>query len=82
MHIVIVAWLYITFAMALAFHDALAGIAFFLAAGLSPVALYAWLAVRRAQARRAQRNDALRSGGVAAQRERAEHDHGADENQE
>jgi hypothetical protein len=81
MHIVIVAWLYITFAMALAFRDVLAGIAFFLAAGLSPVALYAWLAVRRAQARRAQRNAALRSGGVAAQREGGERRHEADANE-
>jgi len=52
MHIVIIAWLYITLAMALAFHGVLAGIAFFVVAGMLPVALYAWLASRRRRAAR------------------------------
>jgi nicotinamide riboside transporter PnuC len=52
MHIVIIAWLYITLTMALALHSALAGVAFFFAAGVSPVALYAWLAARRRRAAR------------------------------
>jgi len=38
--------------MSLAFHSGLAGAAFFLAVGLTPVALYLWLAVRRRAARR------------------------------
>lgn len=52
MHIVIIAWLYIMLTMALALTSALAGTAFFLAAGVLPVALYAWLAVRRRRAAR------------------------------
>ena len=47
MHIVIIAWLYITAAMALAFNNGWAGAAFFASMGVAPVMLYAWLAVRR-----------------------------------
>lgn len=54
MHIVILAWLYITFTMALAFASGVAGALFFLTAGLCPVALYAWLALRRRRAARAR----------------------------
>lgn len=50
-HIVIIAWLYITLTMALAFRSGLAGAAFFLAAGVAPVALYLLLVVRRLRAR-------------------------------
>jgi hypothetical protein len=53
MHIVVIAWLYITATMALAFHSAWAGAAFFVAAGLAPALLYAWLALRRRRAARA-----------------------------
>jgi len=54
-HIVILAWLFVTFTMALTFRSALAGLAFFVVAGLGPVALYAWLALRRRRAARARR---------------------------
>jgi hypothetical protein len=52
MHIVILAWLFVTFTMALTLRP-LSGAAFFLCAGLAPVALYGWLALRRRRARRA-----------------------------
>jgi len=52
MHIVILAWLYVTFTMALAFASGAAGALFFVTAGLGPVALYTWLAVRRRRAAR------------------------------
>ncbi len=47
MHIVVIAWLYITLTMGLTFASGWAGAAFFLFAGLAPVLLYAALAVRR-----------------------------------
>jgi hypothetical protein len=47
MHIVVLAWLYVTFAMALTMPSVAAGIAFFVVAGLAPVAILAALAVRR-----------------------------------
>ena len=47
MHIVVLAWLYVTFAMALTMPSVAAGIAFFLVAGLAPVAILAALAARR-----------------------------------
>lgn len=46
-HIVIIAWLYITLTMALSFASLLAGSAFFVTVGLPPVLLYAWLTLRR-----------------------------------
>ena len=52
MHIVVIAWLYITATMALAFSNAWAGAAFFVSAGLLPVTLYTWLAIRRRRAAR------------------------------
>ena len=52
MHIVVLAWLYVIGTMALTFGSALGGAAFFAAAGLAPVALLAWLALRRHRARR------------------------------
>jgi len=51
MHIVIVAWLFITFTMSLTMRP-VAGIAFFACAGLLPVILYATLALRRRRAAR------------------------------
>ena len=47
MHLVVIAWLYVTFTMALTMGSPVAGIAFFLGAGLAPVAVAAALAARR-----------------------------------
>jgi hypothetical protein len=58
MHIVIMAWLFIVFAMALTMRVG-QGVAFFFAAGVLPVALYAWLAIRRRRA--ARERDATRA---------------------
>ena len=55
MHIVILAWLFVIFTMALTFRSGLAGAAFFVAAGVAPVLLYGWLAVRRRRAARERR---------------------------
>jgi len=61
MHIVIIAWLFITATMALAFKHGWAGAAFFASAGVAPVLLYAWLATRRRRAaREAGTDSALR----------------------
>ena len=57
MHIVVSAWLFVTATMALAFTSGWAGAAFFVSVGLAPVALYAWLAIRRRRAAR----DALKA---------------------
>lgn len=51
MHIVVAAWMFVTFTMALTLSSAWAGIAFFAAAGLLPVALLVVLAARRRRAR-------------------------------
>jgi len=55
MHIVVLAWLYVTFAMALTMQPLLAGVAFFLAAGLGPIAIWAVLAARRRRSVRVAR---------------------------
>jgi len=47
MHIVVLGWLYVTFAMALTMRPVAAGVAFFLAVGLGPVAILVALAARR-----------------------------------
>jgi hypothetical protein len=47
MHIVIAAWLFVIGTMSLTMGSALAGIAFFAAAGVAPVAFYAWIKLRR-----------------------------------
>ena len=52
MHIVLIAWLYITATMALAFASGWAGAAFFASVGMAPAVLYLWLAVRRRRAAR------------------------------
>ena len=52
MHIVILAWLDVTFAMALTMKSLLASAALFGVLGLAPVALLAVLQVRRLRARR------------------------------
>jgi hypothetical protein len=50
MHIVVLAWLYVTFAMALTMRPVVVGVAFFLAVGFVPVAILAVLAARRRRA--------------------------------
>jgi hypothetical protein len=55
MHLVVMAWLFVIGTMALTFAHALAGVAFFLAAGVAPVALYAWVRVRAARSMREHR---------------------------
>jgi hypothetical protein len=52
MHLVIMAWLFVIGTMALTMSSVLAGLAFFAGAGLAPVALYAWLKLRRTGASR------------------------------
>ena len=50
MHIVVIAWLFVIGLMALTLRP-LAGVAFFLGVGLAPVALGAWIALRRLKRR-------------------------------
>lgn len=52
MHIVILAWIYVTFAMALTMNSLVAGASLFAFVGLGPVALWAFLRLRRVRARR------------------------------
>jgi threonine dehydrogenase-like Zn-dependent dehydrogenase len=61
MHIVLMAWLYVTLMMALTMSSALAGAAFFIVIGMGPVALCAIMARRRQVARRerVRRNSTL-----------------------
>jgi len=47
MHLVIMAWLFVIGTMSLTMSSVLAGLAFFAGAGVAPVALYAWLKLRR-----------------------------------
>lgn len=47
MHIVVIAWLFVIGLMALTLSSALAGIAWFVGAGLLPVLLLLWFALRR-----------------------------------
>jgi len=63
-HIVVLAWLYVTFAMALTM-PLPAGAAWFALAGLGPVVLWMLLRVRRDRARRRREADAqeARPGG-------------------
>jgi hypothetical protein len=56
MHIVIAAWMFVTFTMALTLSSAGAGIAFFALVGLGPVALLVLLAAKRRRARGAGRS--------------------------
>lgn len=56
MHIVAMAWLFVILLMALTFSSVVAGIAFFLFVGLSPMVLLALLAARRHRARRGQQS--------------------------
>jgi hypothetical protein len=52
MHLVIIAWLFVIFTMALTMKSVLAGVVLFVAAGLLPVMLYLAIAMRRSRARR------------------------------
>jgi len=52
MHLVIMAWLFVIGTMALTMSSVVAGLAFFAGVGVAPVALYAWLRLRRAGASR------------------------------
>jgi hypothetical protein len=63
-HIVIIAWLYVTLLMALTLSSALAGVAFFTFLGLAPVLFYASLAVRRVRRRREERAGSMRERDV------------------
>jgi uncharacterized membrane protein YhaH (DUF805 family) len=51
-HIVVIAWLYVTFAMSLAMPGIAAGIAFFALVGLLPAVAVAALTARRMRSRR------------------------------
>ena len=68
MHIVILAWLYVTFAMALAMSGVVTGAAFFAGVGIAPILLVWAVVVRRVRNRR---TDARRVGR-AEPRSRAE----------
>lgn len=52
MHLVIIAWLFVVFTMALTMKSALAGVALFTLLGLMPVLVYGAIALRRLRARR------------------------------
>lgn len=52
MHLVIIAWLFVIFTMALTMRSPLAGIALFATLGLAPVLLYVAIVTRRSRARR------------------------------
>ena len=54
MHLVIIAWLFVIFTMALTLRSVAAGIALFLALGVAPVALYMAIVIRRGRSRREQ----------------------------
>ena len=58
MHLVIIAWLFVIFTMALTLKSALAGVALFVTLGLGPVLLYLFAIVtRRSRARRERERD-------------------------
>ncbi|HVF62745.1 MAG TPA: hypothetical protein VNE58_01975 [Casimicrobiaceae bacterium] len=52
MHIVVLAWLFVIFTMALTLRSTVAGIALFVGLGLAPVALWGALQLRRLRRRR------------------------------
>jgi hypothetical protein len=60
MHLVVMAWLFVIGTMAMTSSSALDGIAFFAAAGVAPVALYAWILVRRLRRERSVREERVR----------------------
>jgi len=58
MHLVIMAWLFVIGTMALTWSSVPGGIAFFAAAGVAPVAFYAWVKLRHLRAGRGARTRA------------------------
>lgn len=68
MHIVVMAWLFVIGTMALTSRSAIGGVAFFAAAGVAPVALYAWIKLRRLRAARGAAGHATASTSVPEQR--------------
>ena len=52
MHLVVIAWLFVIFTMALTLKSAIAGVALFVFLGLGPVLLYFTISLRRARSRR------------------------------
>jgi hypothetical protein len=64
-HIVIAAWLFVIGTMALTFASALGGAAFFAAAGVAPVAFYAWVKLRRLRMPRSVREQGVDDGDDA-----------------
>lgn len=68
MHIVIAAWLFVIGTMALTSSSALGGVAFFVAAGLAPVAFYAWVKLRRLRAARGAAETTRSAPSVGEQR--------------
>jgi len=64
MHIVIMAWIYVTLLMSLTLSSALAGGAFFLFVGVAPVLLFATLALRRHRLREDRARQSVREQQV------------------
>lgn len=60
MYVVAIAWLYVTFLMALSETSVVAGVLSFLAYGLAPLALLLWLVGIPRRARDRQRRDSVR----------------------
>ena len=56
MHLVIIAWLFVIFTMALTMQSWLAGVALFASLGVAPVALYLAILVRRLRRLRDESN--------------------------
>lgn len=52
MHLVVLAWLYVLFAMSLTMDSLAAGVAMFAVLGLAPVGLWVLLRIRRLRAQR------------------------------
>jgi hypothetical protein len=65
-HIVVIAWLFVTFTMALTLRSAVAGIALFVVLGLGPVLLLAMLAAKRVRSRRERATPSVRERDVHA----------------
>ena len=68
MHIVIMAWLFVIGTMALTSTSVVGGVAFFAVAGVAPVAFYAWIKLRRLDARRRAAASATEPPSVRQQR--------------
>ena len=68
MHIVIMAWLFVIGTMALTSTSVVGGVAFFAFAGVAPLAFYAWITLRRLNARGRTAASAAESPSVRQQR--------------